>query len=252
MLGDKGELAAPDVSESRRICHSADLSVGEGTRACSFADKVGVYNVWHTLWRTTPAQDFTVTRRNTFFQINPDSPLAVFRWQISITALRDLPNNGFRIALLRSEEDHRYGFHGSDGATLTGEWGKAAPGGRTGWITLPFSTGAYAALLDSPLGGAIVYPLTDGLQAGFSLPERNTAQFNLPAALSPQKKGETKTVELLLVGIPRPTELPNGCRRIPCRWWNAFPVILAWMTVKPATRWRSTPDASPGSATSSP
>lgn len=205
------QAAAPDVTEARRLFHTGDVHVGEGTRARRFSDNVGVYNVWHTLWKTEPAPDYAVTRRNHFFQVNPDSPLAVFLWQIDVTLQRDLPNKGFLVGVLQTREDTLWALRGSDGMVYSGNW-EETPASAQREIRLPFGKGAYAALLDSPLGGAAVYSLTDGLEVSMGLPGRSRPTFELPAALAPQKKGETKRVELLLLGIPR---LTPGTRMLP-------------------------------------
>lgn len=205
MLLPSGEQPAPDVSESRRLFHSRDLHVGEGQREYRFADKVGVYNVWHTLWRTEAADDFTVRRRNSFFQVHPDSPLAVFLWQIDVALRRDQPNNGFRIAILASRQDARWLLRDSTGATREGVWEEPASGASEA-LAVPFGKGAWVAFLDSPLGGAVIYSLTDGLRLTMTLPGRHNAVIDLPAEAAPQKKGQSRRVELLIVGIPRETD----------------------------------------------
>jgi hypothetical protein len=50
-----------------------------------------------------------------------------------------------------------------------------------------------------------VYSLTDGLEARMGLPGRGQVDFLLPAEAAPKKRGETRRVALLLVGIPRIT-----------------------------------------------
>ncbi|MGB2821168.1 MAG: hypothetical protein WBF17_09315, partial [Phycisphaerae bacterium] len=72
--GPAGPAMRPRVNEARRLLHTCDVHVGEGLREHRFADGVAVHNVWHTLWRTEPAEHYTVTRRNHFFQVDPDSP----------------------------------------------------------------------------------------------------------------------------------------------------------------------------------
>lgn len=219
------EVFSPDVSESARLFHSGDVHIGEGARSRFFADGVGVYNVWHTLWRTRPAQDFTVTRRNHFFQVDPDSPLAVFWWQIDIHLLRDLPNDGFLIALLGAGQSRLWAARGSDGQVVAGQWEDtrlSEP--RT--LVVPLDLGSYVALLDSPLGGLAVYSLTDGLEAHLFLPTRDSPRLYLKPGQSPQKAGESKRVDLLLVGIPRMTALTRGLAapstEVAERFWREF------------------------------
>jgi hypothetical protein len=114
----------------------------------------------------------------------------------------DLPNQGFRLATLQSREARGWALR-TDATTLqTGQWDQAASGSARP-IAARFGRNAYAAFLDSPLGGAAVFPLTDGLAANLSLPGRGNLEMSLPAGAAPQKKGETRRVEFLIVGIPR-------------------------------------------------
>jgi len=223
MLLPSGERPAPDVSESRRLFHSMDLHLGESLREHRFADGVGVYNVWHTLWRTEPADDFTVRRRNSFFQVDPDSPLAVFRWQIDLTLRRDQPNNGFRIAMLAPRQATRWLLQDSAGGTRQGVWEEPVAAEE---LAVPFGKGAWVAFLDSPLGGAIMYSLSDGLRLRMVLPGRNNAVVELPAEGAPQGKGQSGQADLLIVGIPRETEatraLPFPSTRIVERFTRDF------------------------------
>ncbi|MHB9025768.1 MAG: hypothetical protein ACYC7E_16640 [Armatimonadota bacterium] len=225
LLRDKGNLPAPNVSESRRLLHTGDVNIGEGTREHYYADNVSVYNVWHTLWRTVPAEDFVVNRRTHFFQINPDSPLAVFLVQYDITLKRDTPNAGFNIGSAISSRDRLWSLRKTEGQVLTGAWEDTAlSSSRT--LKSSFGTGAYSALLDSPLGGITMFSLTDGLTASLPLPTRSNITFSLPGAVAPQKAGETKRVELLLLGIPRATaytkNLPSPSTEIVERFYRDF------------------------------
>ena len=220
-----GEIVAPNVTESRRVMHNGDVNIGEGLRAHYFADGINVYNVWHTLWRTEPAQDFTVKRRNHFIQIDPDSPLAVFLWQIDVKLLRDLPNRGFAIGFLRTSEDKVWAVRTSEGAVYAGVWDDTERSqGR--WLTLPFGPGAYTALLDSPLGGAAVFSLTEGLQLSLGLPRRTNPSIFLSAEASPQQRDQSARVELLILGIPRATDytrmLPPGSTEVVERFYRDF------------------------------
>ncbi len=215
----------PIVNESKRLLHNGDLNMGEGVREHAFADGVPYYNVWHSLWRTQPALDYMVTRRNTFFQVDPDSPLAVFLWQIDITLKEDLPNKGFDVMLLRSGDDRLWTVHSSDGRHVSGTW-EETPRSQDRYLDVPFGTGAYGAFLDSPLGGAAVFSLTDGLQSSLGLPRRNHLYVRLLPGASPQKKGETKRVELLIVGVPRITDgtkhLPGATSEVVDRFYRDF------------------------------
>jgi len=219
------EARSPNVSESRRLFHTGDVHIGEGRFEHNFADGVGAYNVWHTLWRTEPATDFTVTRRSHCFQVNPDSPLAVFVWQWDIRLLRDLPNDGFWVAFLQPAESRLWALRSSEGATYSGLWEDTALSeGRQ--LVQPFGPGAYGAFLDSPLGGAAMYSLTDGLEADLNLPGRSRLNARLPVAIAPQKAGETGRVELLFVGIPRATaftkQLPSPSTEVVERFCHEF------------------------------
>ena len=202
MRADGKVFAPPSVVESKRLLHSADISIGQGEWAHNFTDDVKIYNVWHTLWKTEPARDFTVTQRNHFFQLDPDSPLAVLWWKMKVDVLRDLPDTSLRVASLSSGKDLRYVVRGNDGKTVAAPWNDkdSAP------LKTAFGPNAYGAFLDSPLGSAAVFPLTEGLEATLQRPGRNNLEITLPAAATPHKKGESKEIEMLVVGVPRPGE----------------------------------------------
>lgn len=209
-----GEVRCPDVVEARRLLHTADTSLGEGRFEHNFADGIRVANVWHTLWRTEPATDFTVAWRRQFFTIDPDSPLAVFLWRFRVTLRRDLPNQGIQPAgFIRLGEARLWALRGSDGSAWAGAW-EETPRSEDRFLTVPFGLGASAAVLDSPLGGAAVFPLTDGMEAQIALPARSGfgVRFNQTAAATPQRAGQECEVAFLIVGIPRATE---RTRRLP-------------------------------------
>ena len=218
-------VPTPNVSESHRLLHTGDVNIGDGVREHYFTDKIGVHNVWHTLWKTAPAEAYHVTRRNHFFQTNPDSPLAVFLWQIDITLLKDLPNQGFDVGLLTSHADRLWAFRGNDGTALAGTW-EETERSASRWVNQPFGPGAYAAFLDSPLGGAAVFPLTDGQAVSFHLPKHDNLRIWLPPANAPQKQGETKRISLLILGIPRLTDatkqLPAASTEVVERFYHDF------------------------------
>ena len=194
-------VPVPNVNEARRLMHTMDVMIGDGVREHCFADGIGVHNVWHTLWRTQPVNEYRITRRNHFFQIDPDSPLSVVLWQIEVALKEDLPNQGFRVGMMSSREDTSWLLRGSDGANRAGVWSQNAA--RSERLVVPFGPNACAAFLDSPLGGAAIFPMTDGLEATLNPPRRGNLDISLPTGRAPQKKGESRQVELLIVGIPR-------------------------------------------------
>jgi hypothetical protein len=219
------EVFGPNVSESARLFHTGDVHIGEDRRAWKFSDNIGVHNVWHTLWRTEPATDFEVRRRNHFFQVDPDSPLAVFLWQIDVKLLRDLPNDGFLTAILGCGDSKLWAVRSADGQVLSGGY-EDQPLSNGRGLSLPVGPHGYVAMLNSPLGGMAVYPLTEGLVATMGLPRRDSARLTLDRAHSPQTKGQSARVELLLVGIPRATawtrDLPAGTTEVAERFYRQF------------------------------
>ncbi|MHB9025761.1 MAG: hypothetical protein ACYC7E_16595 [Armatimonadota bacterium] len=210
-LSPAQKTPTPNVNEARRLLHTGDVHIGDGAREHYFTDDIGVFNVWHTLWRTAPSPDYTVTRRNHFFNINPDSPLAVFLWDITITLKNDLPNKGFQVGLMRNGESKLWALRGSDNTFYSGTWEENIRS-NSRYRNTSFGKGAYAAFLDSPLGGCAVLSLTDGLEASLPLPGRNSSNLSiaLSAANAPQAKGESRQVQLLMVGIPRSTDLTKN------------------------------------------
>jgi hypothetical protein len=223
----KGAAGAPTVSQCFRLLHSGDLAMGEGRWEHSFTDGVAVKNVWHTMWRTEPARDFTVTQRNTFFNVDPDSPLAAFLWRIRVTMKRDLPSRGLLAGFIRNGEARLWALRGSDGSVRAGAWEDARQSQQRD-LSVPFDRGAYAAVLDSPLGGMAVFPLTDGLEVRLALPDRrhNNLRLYLPQARCPQRQGEGAEIALLLLGIPRATaftkHLPSPTTEVVERFWRDF------------------------------
>lgn len=204
--GTPEPVQVPDVSESVRLMHSGDVHIGESRRAHSFSDGIMVHNVWHTLWRTTPARDYTVTQRNHFFQIDPESPLAVFLWQLDFQLRRDLPSQSFHVGHMTPGEAQLWVYRDSAGGVRAGNW-EVSPRSAERYLTADLGPGSYAAFLDSPLGGAAVFPLTEGLQVIAPLPQRSRCEFVLDPRRAPQRQGDRGRVELLLVGIPRLTDL---------------------------------------------
>ncbi len=205
LLPDGEQVLSPQVTDARRVMHNGDVNIGEGLRAWDFADGVGVYNVWHTLWRTNPREDFTVNRRNHFFNIDPDSPLPVFLWSTEIKLLKDMANNGFNVAFLRTQRENEWAVCGSDGKAQAGKWDDQSATPGAGQST-PFGLNAYSALMDSPLGSVAWFPLSEGLKLTWYTPKRSHMYAILSPEASPQKEGESATVDLLLLGIPRVTD----------------------------------------------
>lgn len=204
--GTPEPVQVPSVSESVRLMHSGDVHIGEGRREHSFSDGVAVHNVWHTLWRTEPARDYTLTQRNHFFQIDPESPLAAFLWQLDFRLLRDLPAQSFHVGHIYPGEAQLWVYRDSVGSVRAGTW-EASPRSEQRYLKAALGSGGYAAFLDSPLGGAAVFPLTDGVEVIAPLPGRNRCEFLLDPDRAPRRAGDSGRVELLLLGIPRLTDL---------------------------------------------
>ena len=208
LIGADGkEIPSPNVSESKRLLHAGDVNIGEGKRERYFTDKIRVGLVWGTLWKTEPAKDYAVTRRSYNFPPDPESPLAVIIWRFQIKLLRDLPNKGALIATSGAAKSDLWTLRSSDTSFYAGRWAQTARSNSRALVT-PFDRNAYLAMLDSPLGGMAVMPLTDGMQVRLSLPvkEGANARINLTEAATPQKKDETREATLLMLGIPRTTE----------------------------------------------
>lgn len=199
------ETSPPSVSESFRLLHTGDVNIGEGRWEHYFTDNIRVANTWHTLWKTEPASEFTVTKRNHFFVPDPDSPLAVFLWEIKIKLKKDCLDNNFRISYIVPRESKVWTMRGSNGNVYTGNW-EANMASTSRHIVLPFNPGAYGAFLDSPLGGAAVFSLTEGLTIETRLPKKSQIVIRLPKENSPTRKGDEETVRLLFVGVPRMTK----------------------------------------------
>ncbi|NOY79547.1 MAG: hypothetical protein GXP31_00945 [Kiritimatiellaeota bacterium] len=226
-LGVPGNLPAhtPNVNRAVRLFHSGDVHVGEGRREFYFTDGIRVANVWHTLGKTAPADAWTVCRRNTFFQVDPDSPLAVFLWRIDLKLLKDLPNRGFEVIVVSPAESLLWMLRSAGGRQLSGMWeGPPRSAGRS--LIMPFGPGAYAAFLGSPLGGCAVFTLAGDLEARLGLPRRSSLRVRIPQEKAPARAGETRRVELLLVGLPRQTDrtarLPALSNEIVERFYREF------------------------------
>ncbi len=222
---DGREIMAPNVSESKRLLHTSDVHIGESLREHVFADGITAHNVWHTLWRTEPATDFTLRRRSHAFQLDPDSPLAVFLWDFEVTLLRDIAGDGFRLAFLRPGESELWSVRTSEGEALSGLWEETQLSTRR-QVERPFGLGACGAYVESPLGGVAMYSLTEGLGLRMWLPTRGNLYANIPPETAPSKAGETQTASLLFVGIPRATpytkHLPLSSTEVVERFYRDF------------------------------
>lgn len=198
-----GEIPAPRVGECQRLLETGDTHMSIAQCFYNFADNVPVYNCWHSLWRPEVAKDFTVERRNQDFQVDPDSPLAVFRMRLRIKLVRDLPNTGFVLSTLGKGLSTRWSILGSDGQTFVGSSTDAKAASKT--VNVPFSLNAYAAALDSGMGSVAIFPLSDGTEMTWDASSPMDMSVILPAANSPQKKDETREADFLVLGIPRLT-----------------------------------------------
>ncbi len=215
----------PNVNRALRLFHSRDVHIGEGRRDFFFTGGIRVANVWHTLWKTAPADAWTVRRRNTFFQVDPDSPLAVFLWRIDLKLLKDLPNRGFDVIVMSAAESRLWTLRSAGGRLLWGAW-EDPPRSAGRSLVMPFGPGAYAAFLDSPLGGCALFPLAGDLEARLGLPRRNSLRVRIPQSNTPRRAGDTRRVELLLVGLPRQTarttRLPAASNEVVERFYREF------------------------------
>ncbi|MFA6294393.1 MAG: hypothetical protein WC637_21565, partial [Victivallales bacterium] len=222
-----GEAFPPNYSEALRLMLTGDVNIGEGRWTHNAADKVRIANVWHSLWRAEPATDFIGVKRNHFFNINPDSPIAVFLWTIKLTLLKDLEAKALQLGFIRTGEAKAWALRGADGSVRCGTWEANPVSGRRS-LNIPFGFGAYAAEFDSPLGGIVVYPMSEGIEANVGLPgrENSNIQFWLAKDRLPRKKGDSVEASFLLVGNPRPTartpSLPNGTNEIAEKFFSDF------------------------------
>lgn len=226
-------LPSPNATEAFRLLHSGDVHVGEGRWEHVFDDNIPIRNVWGTLWSASPATNFTVRARYHFFQPDPDSPLAVFLWRFDVTLLRDLPNDGLDIGFLGPSEATMWALRGADDRVRVGRWEETPVSARRG-LSLPLGVGGYLAALDSPLGGAAAIALSDGLTGATYLPAKNRLSVGLPAAQMAQRAGETRRVELLLLGQPRVTArtagLPGASTEVVERFREEFGLTSAGTT----------------------
>jgi hypothetical protein len=224
-IGTLKPVTIPNVVEAVRVLNSGDLNSGEAHYQHIFNDNVPSLNPWISLWSAYPADSVNIKQRHTYFQIDPDSPLAVFLWQFDISLLNDIPNEGFNLAVMIPDQSKLWALRGSDSKVYGGNW-EESPISPERILNVPFNRNAYATFNNSPLGGAIVFPLTDGMEASLSLPASGKYNFSLVPSASPQRKGEHAKAELLLVGIPRPTEytknIPSASNEIAELFYRDF------------------------------
>ncbi len=222
----KGQIPSPSVSDSLALLADGDVQIGEGIWKWNFSDNINVYNVWTTLWKTQPATEFTVEKTNYFFNIDPNSPISVYLWDIHIKLLKNIPNNGFIIGFIVPNKSTTWAIKSGD-KFYSGTYNQ----GKQQNISEPFNKGDYVADLNSPLGGMALFPLTNGLQIMTTVPGKNYIYINLPKQNSPQKKGQTKNIKLLFIGIPRNTSLtrnfyPSVLNKVVKRFYQEFGLSL--------------------------
>ena len=198
-------VGAPAIGKSERLMMTGDVNIGEGTCEYRFADNVATLNVWHSLWTPELSKDIVVAKRNHFFQIDPDSPIAVFLWRVRIGLKSDINTKAIDVGYIAMNEARLWAVRSSNGTVLSG-YNEETPLSAGSYESHPFGLGSYAAALDSPLGGSVVFPLTDGLSVSWGTPQTSRIGFSLLGDDLPRKQGESRDVELLLVGIPRSTK----------------------------------------------
>lgn len=206
LLGQDGKtILPPEVGDAHRLLNTGDTHIGNSICDYDFTDGVTVFNVWHTLWRTQPAKDFSMELRNQLFSIDPDNPIATWVLKERITLKHDLPNQGLHAAYLQNGTSTRWVVRDSQGKLTSGSMEVPLnPAAKE--ETVPFDLGGYAGQLDSAMGSTAIFSLTDGMKASWQQPDHKVIDINLLPGKTPQKKGESCEVSLLLLGIPRLTE----------------------------------------------
>ena len=224
VIGTAQPVPEPVVCNSDRLLISRDLEMGEAKYGHIFADNIRAGSVWHSLWRTLPVKEYSITRRDCYIQPDPDSPLGVYLLDIFIKLNQDLPNKGFQIGMLTPGLSELWTWREPD-SPLAGKW-EETPVSETRTVSKPFGPGAYFGFLDTPLGSSAIFPMTAGLQASLSLPARNNFFLTLPGEKSPQKMGDESHVRLLLLGMPRQTAvtraLPAATTEVIERFYHQF------------------------------
>lgn len=204
---DGVQLESPNVAESKRILHTGDVNIGEAYKEHIFADNIQVANVWHTLWKTRPAEQFTTYIRNCYFQLDPDKPLAVFQRSLKVTLKQNIKNNGVEFAQFLPRKAKDFAVFSAKHKLTKGSWSSATDKRR---IDVDFSSGAYAVFMNSPLGAVAVFSLTDGLRGTMGLRRKGNFYIKLPADKSPQQAGKSAEANFILLGIPRYTKLTRS------------------------------------------
>lgn len=192
-----GVTEHPNVVEARRVLHTGDVNIGEGDFAHLFADNAPAYNVWHSLWRTRPAETYTFHQRRHFFQMDPDQPLAVFLWTQTLKPRKPLSGE-IAVANLQSQKAKTWMVRSGEQLFQCDiKDDPASADAITG--RLSFESGSYAAMIDSPLGGMAFYPASEGMKLGRTPGRKDGLQ--IVTSITPE---DTQVhADLLIVGIPR-------------------------------------------------
>lgn len=199
-------VRGPRVGSSRRLLHSGDVNIGEGFSEYVFSDEVGTYNVWHSLWSAEKAKHFTITQRNTLFQVDPDSPLSVTQMEIEVRIVSDIPQaTELEVLQVRPNEAEHWAVKSVDGRRWSGNplEGQASLSEAS---SVAMGPGAWIAALGSPLGGTAVIPRSDGLTLRYSQRHPNQISLVLSGDNLPKKAGEVRRLTFLVLGIPRETK----------------------------------------------
>jgi hypothetical protein len=205
LLNATGIVRAPRAIESRRLLHTGDVHIGEGDARWYFTDDIPLFNVWYTLWKTRPADIFTMKRRFTNFQIDTRNPLPLFMWESDIEILQDQDGqNGFELGFIRVGDETRWAFCGSDGHAADGTWGEASSR-EDKIVEIPLDGSGYIAHVDTGAGGMALFSLTPGVVAQMNVSRKVDTRLYLRPDATPRKKGEKKRVTLLFMAIPKAT-----------------------------------------------
>jgi hypothetical protein len=209
---DGTQIKSPNVAESKRLLHTGDVNIGEVDKAHRFTDNIQVANVWHTLWKTEPADKFITYARNYYFQLDPDQPLALFQRSLKVTLKQDIKNSGFDFGQFIPRKAKSFAVYSADRKLIEGNWSQASESNK---IDVDFSSGAYVVFMNAPLGAVAVFSLTNGLKGTMGLKRKGNFQITLPADKSPQQAGGSAEADFILLGIPRYTKLTSRLPRNP-------------------------------------
>jgi len=193
----------------RRLLFSSDIMIGECETDGTFPADIEFGNVWHCLGPVAPLDDLYVHRRILVPIVKPDGMSAIYQ-EFEITTKKELHPDGnaifLNLGMFDRQKCQSYAFRRADGSVLCGRIDRTRPDrGREE----SFGVGSYLALYDSPMGGAALYSLTDGLKIRFGVPWLDRAMFGwvVPGDVVPA--GTRFTARLLLVGIDRAQEPTN-------------------------------------------